>query len=296
MAYELARYLPESEKLMEINDRLKGSFSKRKHASGYHITRQIEALLPSSLLSPLLHILVDEGVINVTKPSSEIKSCYFSIDRKASDDFFISQAEAARIIREIEESERENASILEIVATMPPLKAVGSSIKGIRMIDDAIKKLISEARDNVWIINPFYDAFGASTLVSCLLGRAREGVRTRIIGRELMSSDNQVLDGWKRLEWILDQFRQLDLEHLLEIRDFSERDPDTGRFRYALHSKIVLSDQSACYIGSANINEPSLRSNFELGVVVRGSIVKSVNQLAEHIWENSKILFPHPDR
>ncbi len=138
------------------------------------------------------------------------------------------------------------------------------------------------------MVNPFFDHFGAATVEGPLIGRAKKGVRIWIIGRDLLSSAGQSQQNTEPLRWLARRFTESKVQQALQIRDFTERDEDSGRITYALHSKIVLSDETACYVGSANVTETSLRVNFELGVVLQGPPVKPVRELVGLLWNASR--------
>ena len=57
---------------------------------------------------------------------------------------------------------------------------------------------------------------------------------------------------------------------------------------YALHSKLFMLDESACNIGGANVTETGLKSNFEIGVVIRGKKVRPILKLLNKLWDGSK--------
>lgn len=158
---------------------------------------------------------------------------------------------------------------------------------GIGSIDAAIRRLIVRSARHVVVVNPFFDSFGVASIEDALVGRARAGVSIRIVGRELGGAERRPSPSLRPLVWLAERFRELELEDRLEVRDFAKRDPGTGRLTYALHSKIILSDEDACYVGSANITEPGLRMNFELGVVLHGSRVGPIRRLIEHVWRAS---------
>jgi cardiolipin synthase/putative cardiolipin synthase len=119
------------------------------------------------------------------------------------------------------------------------------------------------------------------------MGRAKKGVQVRVIGRELLDDRGEDTRNILPIQWLYDRFKETGFEEQIEVRDFAKRDSASGQLVYALHSKIVLSDENACYIGSANVTETSLRFNFELGVVLKDELVLPVVQLVDYLWDAS---------
>jgi phosphatidylserine/phosphatidylglycerophosphate/cardiolipin synthase-like enzyme len=182
---------------------------------------------------------------------------------------------------------------VEIVATLPAERVIGDPVEGIGSIDAAVRRVITSAETEVWIVNPFFDIFGAAAIAGALIGRARHGVPIRIIGRELSKVEQSL--SLEPLKWLAERFVGASVGDRLQVRDFARRNPRSGRLEYAVHSKIVLADSHRCYIGSANVTEPGLRMNFELGVVLQGDAVISVRELVGRLWRASRpiSLAPH---
>ena len=57
------------------------------------------------------------------------------------------------------------------------------------------------------------------------------------------------------------------------------------------HAKLVISDDSSAYVGSAELRLNSLYKNFEVGVVIRGTNVVGLTELFDAMTRVSKRVF-----
>jgi len=81
----------------------------------------------------------------------------------------------------------------------------------------------------------------------------------------------------------------IDEEHRdnFEVRDLYRWDESRGSQAFATHAKIVIVDKRVCYVGSANLTDTSLSTNFEFGVVVEGDIVRDAVTVFDEVFEYS---------
>jgi cardiolipin synthase/putative cardiolipin synthase len=291
MSYEFALYLGSAAKVGTIATALPKAFGHGNLSNGSEIIKALSPYVPPNLRSPTILLLIREGVLRREKAAPTIESMVLRLDSRRSDEFFSAQEAAAKIIEEAGIQSAVNTSKVEVVATIPAEKAIGKRIVEIGSIDGAIRRLIVSSSKRVSVVNPFFDAFGAAAISDALIGRAEKGVQVRVIGRELMGDRGEETRNVQPIQWLYDRFKESGLEDQIEVRDFAKRDASSGQLVYALHSKIVLSDANACYIGSANVTETSLRFNFELGVVLKDELVEPVAQLVGHLWDESTRVF-----
>ncbi len=47
------------------------------------------------------------------------------------------------------------------------------------------------------------------------------------------------------------------------------------------HAKLIIADENYGYIGSANLTDPGLMNNLEMGVVVQGNVARA----ASNYWK-----------
>lgn len=271
-----------------LHEKMRSLAKKNAAVSGREIIKNAEGLLDKKLHASLLYLLKNEKVIIPEEAASVIEDYVFTFDAKSLETYFEEQKIGAKVLSEAEEyivPKREE--FIEIVATIPPVIIFGEKIPQIEPIDPTLKRLIISAENELWIVNPFFDVFGTASILPALVSTASRGVVIKIVTREIFEEEKNwsLLDSLKLL---ISKFEDEKIIDKLEIRDFFKRSGTTRRQIYALHSKLVLSDESACYIGSANVTEAGLKSNFEIGVVIRGKKVKPIAELVNKLWENSK--------
>lgn len=286
--YELSVYMKSADEIEALQEKMRSLAKKNALVSGREIIKSAEGILDKKLHVPLLYLLKNEKVIITEEAASAVEDYLFTFDLKSLETYFEEQKLGAKVLSEAEEyAVPKKDDFVEIVATLPPVIIFGEKIQQIEPIDPAIKRLIISAENALWIVNPFFDVFGTASILPALASTASRGAEIKIVTREIFEKEKN----WSllnSLKLLISKFEEEKIIHKLEIRDFFKRSGTTRRQIYALHSKLVLSDESACYIGSANVTEAGLKSNFEIGVVIRGKKVKPIAELVNKLWENSK--------
>ena len=287
MGFQLALYLAEPERVDMIERVVAEVFAESSVARGDDLLERLEQHIEGDLRRPLLLLLLREGVLSKVKAAPTIDEYLLSVNVEKARDFFAAQRTAAKVVAEAGLENYRRTRTVELVATLPAKLALGRDIPGIGSLDAALRRLIVSASSDVWVVNPFFDHFGAASLEGALIGRAKKGVTIRVIGRDLLSTGGQGRESIEPLGWLARRFEAAGVPDNLQIRDFTKRDSESGRLTYALHSKIVIADSKACYVGSANVTETSLRMNFEVGVILYGANVLPVRSLVTHLWNAS---------
>jgi phosphatidylserine/phosphatidylglycerophosphate/cardiolipin synthase-like enzyme len=194
---------------------------------------------------------------------------------------------AAEVLKSSESSSPALQTLdVEFVATIPPSIIFSPHIKNVNQIYPSIKRLIAGAKTELWIINPFFDEYGICSILPALLGAAEFGVDIRIITREIFNPQKNARIA-KALAILISSFIEKNMQNKLAIRDFFKFDRCEKKQIYAVHSKFLIADNNVAYIGSANLTETSLKSNFEIGVILRGEGIKPLIEIAEAIWDKS---------
>ncbi|MPL77877.1 Cardiolipin synthase [bioreactor metagenome] len=281
MKYDLAILLKSKSRVSEIKTLLLTLFSENQILKGWEIIAPLREFSTASESESILYTLKENGVLSKIKSASSIHDYQFQLNLDDIDNFFTGEELAAEVIeRYIDrtcESERDRVSF---VSTIP--NEMLAITKKTHQIEPALIRLISKAKNTIWIINPFSDKFGANMILDALIGAAKNGVQIKMIGRDF--EENRPLK--ESLHFIASEFMQRELIDYLEYRDIFLRGGD-GKQKYALHTKMLISDQSA-YIGSANLTEHSMRNNFEFGVVIEGASILPVISFVEEMWEYAR--------
>ena len=251
---------------------------------GADILAEVERETSLPVSSGLLYDLIAGGVLVCRHSSRNIDDYLFEFNFNASSEFFQNEAFAADVVRCYEMC-KSNAKPLEIsYAATVPLEFLNTA-EGFEEIEPALIRLIAEAKRDLWIVNPFFDEYGAQHILPSMIGAAGSGVKIWILGRQL---GNNVGQGSSTAVWnIASAFADEKLASMIEIRDFYRQD-EQGRQLYALHTKMMIADESIAYIGSANLTRHCLCSNFELGVILRGEGVLPLSDLVKSLWDEAK--------
>ncbi len=134
---------------------------------------------------------------------------------------------------------------------------------------------------------PYLDEHGARIISREIALATARGVNVRIVGREIMTKNpNQV--SIAGLGILVKQIAQSgDLERL-QIRDYHVWGCVNGFKHSSVHAKILIADRRRAYLGSANFTEYSLRSNFEVDVILKRNSVRGLLEVVDRLWSISR--------
>jgi len=172
--------------------------------------------------------------------------------------------------------------VVEFVATLPGgFEPTSTQVRSIPDIASTIRNQVFDANSSVRIANPYFDP--SLELVSDLASLPRRGVKTKLLTRETADEEGDTRMTLNKM-WDL-----IDEEHRdnFEVRDLYRWDKKQGSQAFATHAKIVIVDERVCYVGSANLTDTSLSTNFEFGVIVEGDIVKEAKTVFDEVFEYS---------
>ncbi|WP_197409824.1 phospholipase D-like domain-containing protein, partial [Haloferax profundi] len=168
--------------------------------------------------------------------------------------------------------------IVEFVATLPGgFEPTSARVRSVPDIASTIRNQVFDADSSVRIANPYFDP--SLELVSDLASLPRRGVETHLLTRETADEEGDTRTTLNKM-WDL-----IDEEHRdnFEVRDLYRWDEKQGSQAFATHAKIVIVDERVCYVGSANLTDTSLSTNFEFGVVVEGDIVEGAATVFDEV-------------
>jgi phosphatidylserine/phosphatidylglycerophosphate/cardiolipin synthase-like enzyme len=281
LTFEISKYLPEPEILAEVEASLLRVGMSKSAVRGHELLRAMDGLVPGRLQRAALDTLKEARVLTVVRSSADQGEALYTYDEARARSLFSEEMAAAKVLKTVGYSAIKQEQNVRIVATLPE---DWPKIQDIDPTDEAIRRIIIGARRSLWVVSPYFDEFGKAALEKSLLGRAKNEVRIRLIGRQLAPADSDNIRSIKCLQNLVEVFRKERLENQIEIREFTSRNARTGETEAGLHSKIVIADERVCYIGSANMTRWSLSRNFEMGVELTGEMVTPVLMLVEKIW------------
>jgi phosphatidylserine/phosphatidylglycerophosphate/cardiolipin synthase-like enzyme len=136
---------------------------------------------------------------------------------------------------------------------------------GERTYLQAAKSIIDSAKNAIWIVSPFVEAYGVGRLIGVISAALGRGVSVTIVADEVGAVTALAA---KALE-------ELRREAAYASGALAIYSVETNG-RLLVHSKIILADAESVLIGSANLTDRGLASNLEAGVLLRGPEVADV--------------------
>lgn len=206
--------------------------------------------------------------------------------------FYVDCVEAARILegqrigREAMDqvAQTDSRGYEAVLTATLPSGMDGFDDGQIRQLSSDVRQLFFDADSTVRIANPYFDE--SRTVIEDIASLVNRGVTTKILTRETHAGGSGARSA---VNSIYDEVSTDNRRHL-KVRDLYRRDDETGRQSVATHAKIVIADDSPCYVGSANLTEMNLANNFEMGVLMWGNIVSNAIHVFDHVFESSEIV------
>jgi HKD family nuclease len=157
------------------------------------------------------------------------------------------------------EASQAAPSIMELVVTNPWGRvSLKSTLR-------TFQQLCTETKHEICVLSPYVDLLGISMLKEELTNAATKGVSFRLITRDPERA---------AVEFLTAIFGPNC------VRMLADREK-----RYQLHAKLLLVDESAAYVGSAELRLNALVRNIEIGVIIREKgIVSALHALFESLW------------
>lgn len=177
--------------------------------------------------------------------------------------------------------QREEQTIVELVATLPPDTQSWIETR-VDRTGLELRHLAVQADEGVRIAAPYIDPDEA--VLEDIAALPAQGVVVRLLTRQAVGPDADS-DQREAVETLSSKVGSEALD-ALAIRDLFERDP-AGSQREAVHAKTVIVDEEQAYIGSANFTSTGLGSNFELGVLLGGPLVDDVVTVFDAMFERA---------
>ncbi|WP_159436334.1 phospholipase D-like domain-containing protein [Halosegnis longus] len=190
--------------------------------------------------------------------------------------------QAAVIAADGRSSQTDQDNLVNFVATLPGgFEPTSARVRTIPDIASTIRNQVFDADSSVRIANPYFDP--SLELVSDLASLPQRGIETQLLTRETADKEGDTRTTLNKM------WDRIDEENRgkFEVRDLYQWDKNQGSQAFATHAKIVIVDDRVCYVGSANLTDTSLSTNFEFGVVVEGDIVEDAATVFDEVFEYS---------
>lgn len=261
----------------------------REHPDETIITNRshLESAIGRSISRPDAERIFTGLVLNDVAEENKSTGSYF-----ADYDFSIKTQLASRILHEqavarmaIDEMSEHNTSgtrsEMQLAATFPPHLDFSGTVDVVPIADE-LRQLFFDADNLLRIANPYFDV--DPTVIGDIASLPSREVECRLLTRETVDGTQGITRSLNGIYKAIPEERR----RLFRVRDLFERDSETGRQAFATHAKVAIADENLCYIGSANLTETSLSTNFEMGVLIRGDIVKDVVRIFDQIFAGGR--------
>lgn len=182
-----------------------------------------------------------------------------------------------------------------IVATIPErLRSICHGVVPYRELYDTFSDLLHQTNKTVRLSLPFLEPNGIWIFLDDIVAAISKGINFRVLTREIYEPKEST--AWvrkvKALMKLVDLVRRHGPrgEEQIKIRDFHTT-LVAKDFRYQFessHAKILIVDDNIAYVGSGEWRENSLFYNFEVGVILKGPVIKNLIRLYDVVWEHSK--------
>lgn len=133
----------------------------------------------------------------------------------------------------------------------------------------SLAKLIDVAQSELLIVSPFLHIGGVKPVQDALLAALLRGVQVTIIAHDLNEPDSVASRAVENLRRAAQRARARFIAYTAQ--------PESG----LVHAKLVLQDDQAVIIGSANLTAPGYGFNFEAGVLLGREAVPEVRLVVQ---------------
>jgi hypothetical protein len=182
---------------------------------------------------------------------------------------YLDQWIAAAASKAVGDTRRPELTKTSLVATLPQ-DTDPVARQAVDRTDLKLQTLLNRADSIARIAAPYFDP--EQRVFEAIVALPERGVETHVLTREVRPPH-----GNPKTQAAIDRLRgnmSAPARDLFEVRDLYEKGPDGQE--EAIHAKAVIIDETRCYLGSANLIQTALTSNFELGVLMEGPAVEEV--------------------
>lgn len=175
--------------------------------------------------------------------------------------------------------------------TLPPFDELGAQKKlegeGIEFVPtkESFHDLIEEATNEIRVCSPFMEKRIWDLYHDELVKFAQKNGTIKVLTRELEKNRSKKIE----IQKIIEDFEKKGVAENLQIADYYYS-YSRKKLESSTHAKLFISDSSKAYVGSGEIRKNSLKTNFEVGVILTGEIVDSISLSFDYIFSVSNYL------
>lgn len=159
--------------------------------------------------------------------------------------------------------------VIEVILSPPLIRDLTNWSKDTPIVGllDSLHIYLCNAKHSVKIAMPFIgDILGVLTM-ECI--NSIKDVEFKVIAEDSSRRDIEILRG---------------TIPKLSVLYATKRAKDGTKVK-GIHAKFIIIDDEVAIIGTFNLTKYHLFVNYDLGIVVKGPIVKFLNDLFEHMWK-----------
>lgn len=175
----------------------------------------------------------------------------------------------------------------------PAFEGVSPTSFGMSWLMPALTRQIKQSDESITLLAPFFEAEGFSHLQEVLLAAMERSVEVTVVSRyltDLDSYNHAVLKSFAKTA----RERNIDtsLFTFVDYTRWSTGTPPEQRRQngatpaFTLHAKIILFDDAATYIGSANVTDYGFEHYLESGVLLEGPPVEGFMDLVDFLLDS----------
>lgn len=183
----------------------------------------------------------------------------------------------------------------------PAFRGTSPQQFGMSHLMPSLTRLIKQAEEEIVLLSPFLEADGIERLHLPLKNALQRGVEVTIVTRYLTdeaSYNYSVLaDLCETLESDAiptEDIQFVDYTVWDETVPADEQVQDGSAPSFTFHAKVLLSDESYVYVGSANLTDYGFDRYLELGVVLEGPAVSSFSDLIAYLLDSQATTVVRP--
>ncbi len=174
----------------------------------------------------------------------------------------------------------------------PSFEATTPAAFGMDGLMSTLASEIKQSSDEIRLLAPFFERGGFDRLANVLFDALDRGVELTVVTRYLQDKSSY---NYEVIQNFVAQARARGVGGLVNTVDYTmwEDDvPASGRRQdgdnpaFTLHAKVMMFDNRAVYVGSANVTDYGFGRYLELGVLLRGTQVSSFVDLSEYLLES----------
>lgn len=254
-----------------------------------------ETSLAREAIGNLFRQLEAAGAVSRTSHDRQVVDSNYHIDTSAVRELLRATQQAIKVL-EADRERRPPRTEAQPLVTFPDDPAFSDETAprfGMNQLLSTIASEVKEAEDSIILVAPFFEGTGLDRLHDVLADAVARGVELVIITRYLSDREShnrsvlgEFVESLRNDSDISSQVRTIDYTVWDDSVPDSERRQDGARPAFTLHAKVMVFDDDAAYIGSANVTDYGFDRYLELGVLLRGAAVRRYRNLCESLLKS----------